>query len=150
MNKILYGGMGLVYAVGMPQSDVDQTKAVHMDINKTLQELKARPGFADHVGMMLVHNGVVRGWSRNDHAPVSAVHITPDRKKMAEIVHEMEQRPGIFAIVADAEEGLLKPGDDVLFLVVAGDIRENVKAVFAELLDRIKAEAVIKQEHLQA
>ena len=139
-----------MYAAGMPQSDVDQTKAVHMDINKTLQELKARPGFADHVGMMLVHNGVVRGWSRNDHAPVSAVHITPDREKMTAIVHEMEQRPGIFAIVADAEEGLLKPGDDVLFLVVAGDIRENVKAVFAELLDRVKAEAVIKQEHMQA
>ena len=44
------------------------------------------------------------------------------------------------------EEGLLKPGDDLLFLVVAGDIREHVKATFAELLDRIKAEAVIKQE----
>ena len=53
-------------------------------------------------------------------------------------------------MLAHAEEGLLKPSDDVLFLVVAGDIRENVKATFAELLDRIKAEAVIKQEHLQA
>ena len=116
-----------------------------MDINKTLQELKSRPGFTDHVGMMLVHNGVVRGWSRNDHSTVASVHITPDREKMAAIVHEMEQRPGIFAIVADAEEGLLKPGDDV----VAGDIRENVKATFAELLDRIKAEAVIKQENFE-
>lgn len=121
-----------------------------MDINKTLQELKSRPGFADHVGMMLVHNGVVRGWSRNDHSTVTSVHITPDREKMAVIVREMEQRPGIFAIVADAEEGRLKPGDDVLFLVVAGDIRENVKATFAELLDRIKAEAVIKQENFEA
>ena len=46
----------------------NKTKAVFMDINKTLQELKARPGFADHVGMMLVHNGVVRAWSRGDHA----------------------------------------------------------------------------------
>ena len=126
-----------------------KTRRFRRDINKTLQELKARPGFTEHVGMMLVHNGVVRGWSRNDRSPVTSVDITPDRKKMAAIVAEMEQRPGIFAIVADAEEGLLKPGDDVLFLVVAGDIRENVKAVFAELLDRIKAEAVIKQEHLQ-
>ena len=121
-----------------------------MDINKTLQEVKARPGFADHVGMVLVHNGVVRGCSRNDRSPVTSVHITPDREKMAAIVHEMEQRPGIFAIVAHAEEGLLKPSDDVLFLVVAGDIRENVKATFAELLDRIKAEAVIKLENFEA
>ena len=109
-----------------------------MDINKTLQELKARPGFTEHVGMMLVHNGVVRGWSRKDHAPVSAVRVSHDNAKMREICREMEQRPGIFAIVAQAEEGLLKPGDDLLFLVVAGDIREHVKATFAELLDRIK------------
>ena len=90
-----------------------------MDINKTLQELKARPGFTEHVGMMLVHNGVVRGWSRKDHAPVSAVRVSHDNAKMREICREMEQRPGIFAIVAQAEEGLLKPGDDLLFLVVA-------------------------------
>lgn len=120
-----------------------------MDINKTLLELKARPGFADHVGMMLIHNGVVRSWSRKDHARVDSIDIRPDREKMQAICREMEQRPGIFAIVADAEEGKLKPGDDVLFLVVAGDIREHVKSTFAELLDRIKAEAVIKQEFLE-
>ena len=124
----------------------NKTKAVFMDINKTLQELKARPGFADHVGMMLVHNGVVRAWSRGDHAPVTAVQVSHDTAIMDAICREMEKQPGIFAIVAQAEEGLLKPGDDLLFLVVAGDIREHVKATFAELLDRIKAEAVIKQE----
>ena len=59
----------------------------------------------------------------------------------------MERRPGIFKIVAEAAEGDLKPGDDLLFLVVAGDIREHVKATFAELLDRIKSEAVVKQEY---
>ena len=62
------------------------------------------------------------------------------------ICRELEQQPGIFCIHAEAVEGELKPGDDVLFLVVAGDIREHVKATFSELLDRIKAEAVIKQE----
>ncbi len=118
-----------------------------MDINKTLRELKQRPGFTDNVGMMLVHNGVVRGWSRKDHAAVTSVRVTPDREKMQAICREMEQRPGIFAIVAEAAEGQLKPGDDLLFLVVAGDIREHVKATFAELLDRIKSEAVVKQEN---
>ena len=91
--------------------------------------------------------GVVRGWSRKDHAPVSSVTVSHDQAKMDAICHEMEQRPGIFAIVAQANEGELQPGDDLLLLVVAGDIRENVKATFAELLDRIKSEAVIKQEH---
>ena len=118
-----------------------------MDINKTLMELKQLPGFADNVGMMLVHNGVVRGWARGDHAPVGRVRVTPDRARMEEIRAEMERRPGIFKIVAEAAEGDLKPGDDLLFLVVAGDIREHVKATFAELLDRIKSEAGVQQEY---
>ena len=50
--------------------------------------------------------------------------------------------------MADARDGLLFPGDDVLFLVVAGDIRENVKPALSELLDRVKAEAVRKKEHM--
>lgn len=37
------------------------------------------------------------------------------------------------------------PGDDPLFIIVAGDVRENVKPVLAKLLDRIKAEAVTKR-----
>jgi molybdopterin synthase catalytic subunit len=96
--------------------------------------------------MMLVHNGVVRAWSRANHAPVRSVRVRPDRARILDICREMEQRPGIFRILAEANEGELTPGDDLLFLVVAGDIRENVTSAFAELLDRIKAEAVIKEE----
>ena len=118
-----------------------------MDIAQMLAQLKQEPGFTDNVGMVLIHNGVVRGWSRNDHTPVSEVTITPDRERMEAIRTEMETRPGIFRILAEAREGTLKPGEDVLILMVAGDIRENVKPVLAELLDRIKAEAVLKQEH---
>ncbi len=120
-----------------------------MDINKTLAELKQRPGFSDNVGMMLVHNGVVRGWSRNEHKTVSSITIRQDKEKIRAICEEMEQRPGIFAIVWDAREGQFKPGDDVLFLVVAGDIREHVKSTFSDLLERIKAEGVTKQEQLE-
>lgn len=118
-----------------------------MDINKILRELKARPGFAENVGMTLIHNGTVRGWSRADHAAVEAIDIAVDRARLEAIRREMERRPGIFAVEIEAREGRLAPGDDVLLLVVAGDIRENVKATLAELLDRVKAEAVSKKEH---
>ena len=59
---------------------------------------------------------------------------------------EIEARPGIFRAVAEARSGEYVPGDDLLFLIVAGDIRENVKPALADLLDRIKSEAVTKQE----
>lgn len=118
-----------------------------MDINKTLADLKKMPGFIDGVGMTLIHNGVVRGLSRN-HERVSEVKVTPNRERIQAICAELENEDGIFKIIAEANEGTLKPGDDLLFLIVAGDIRENVKKTFATLLDRIKAEAVVKQEIL--
>ncbi len=117
-----------------------------MDTTKILAEIKQRPGFTDHVGMILVHNGVVRGWSRDDHKKVQRVLVTPNLERMQSICRSLEHNPGIFCIHAEAAAGELKPGDDLLFLVVAGDIREHVKATFAELLERIKAEAVVKQE----
>lgn len=117
-----------------------------MDITKALKDLKKEPGFTENVGMVLVHNGVVRGWSRKDHKDVVAIDITPDRDKMESIRQEIEARPGIWRALCHANEGHMKPGDDVLFLIVAGDIRENVKAALADLLDRVKAEAVTKKE----
>ncbi|KAB1441478.1 molybdenum cofactor biosynthesis protein MoaE [Pseudodesulfovibrio senegalensis] len=117
-----------------------------MDISATIAEMKKDPGFAENVGMVLVHNGVVRGWSRDDHATVTGIEITPDYERMEEIRKEIEGRDGIWRVVAEAHEGPMKPGDDVLFLIVAGDIRENVKPALADLLDRIKSEAVTKRE----
>jgi len=117
-----------------------------MDISQTIAELKKEPGFTEHVGMILVHNGVVRGWSRKDHSDVVAVEITPDHEKIKALCAEHQKRPGIFRAFAVAKGGLLKPGDDALFIVVAGDIRENIKPVLADLLDRIKSEAMTKRE----
>lgn len=119
-----------------------------MDITKTIAKLKCSPGFAENTGMILIHNGVVRGWSRKDHSTVTKVRISPDKEKINAICQEMEQMPGIFKIIAEAAEGEFLPGDDLLFLIVAGDIRENVIDCLSKLLDRIKSEAVVKQEFL--
>ncbi|MGE4505543.1 MAG: molybdenum cofactor biosynthesis protein MoaE [Desulfovibrionaceae bacterium] len=119
-----------------------------MFITEALEALKKEPGFADNVGMILIHNGVVRGWSRQNRETVTSIEITPDHEKIAAIAKEIEARPGIFRVVAHALGGRMKPGDDVLFLIVAGDIRENVKAALSDLLDRVKAEAVGKKEVL--
>lgn len=117
-----------------------------MDTTKILADLKKRPGFYRKRGhgagaqRRRARVGPGRPCAREIHAKVPH-----DRAKMDAICREMEQQPGIFCIHAEAVEGELKPGDDVLFLVVAGDIREHVEGD-ARNLDRIKAEAVIKQE----
>lgn len=117
-----------------------------MDISKTIQDLKKRPEFNDNVGMILIHNGVVRNWSRKDRAKVVALEVTPDFDKIEQIRQEYLQHSGIFEIIIKAFSGKFQPGDDLLFIIVAGDIRENVKLVLSELLDKIKSEAVTKKE----
>jgi len=121
-----------------------------MDISKTIAEMKKNPAFAENVGMVLVHNGVVRAWSRQTREGVTALEVSPDQEKVEAIRREFLQRPGIFDIVVEAKSGRFQPGDDLLFIIVAGDIRENVKPVLAELLDRIKAEAISKSEVMLA
>ncbi len=118
-----------------------------MDISKAIAKLKEDPEFAENVGMILVHNGIVRGWSRADHSDVTSIDISVDHDKAERIRRDIEAMPGIYKVVMEARSGLMKPGDDVLFLVVAGDIRENVKPALALMLDRIKSEAVTKKEY---
>jgi len=117
-----------------------------VDISKTIAALKARADFSNHVGMILVHNGTVRAWSRADRSKVSAIEVIPDYDRINQLRNEFLRRDGIYDIIVEAKGGTLKPGDDLLFIIVAGDIREHVKPVLAELLDRIKLEAVSKRE----
>ncbi len=121
-----------------------------MDISKEIAKLKENPEFAKNVGMVLVHNGTVRSWSRDSKENVECLEVKPDYAKIATIREEFMQREGIHAIVIEALEGRFVPGDDLLYMIVAGDIRENVKSAMADLLDRVKAEAVNKKEIITA
>ncbi len=117
-----------------------------MDISKTIAELKRRPDFNDRVGMLLVHNGTVRNWSRQDGRKVIGLETEVDHGKIEALRQEYLQKPGIYEIVIEARSGRFSPGDDLLFIIVAGDLREHIKPVLAELLDRIKAETIRKRE----
>ncbi len=109
-----------------------------LDISKKIAELKKDPGFTENVGMILVHNGTVRRWSRNDRSPVNRIDVSCDQKKIKKICTEAEQLPGIYKVVAEANSGTLKAGDDQMFLIVAGDIRENVKPALCRGLQSLK------------
>lgn len=117
-----------------------------MSLDDIVKDIKNRPGFEENAGMILLHNGVVRAWSRDGHKKIQAVDVVADELKIGEICQELGSRPGIFAITAQANQGVLKPGEDLLYLAVAGDVRENVLKTFEELLNRVKSEGVKKTE----
>lgn len=116
-----------------------------MDMIKLLKTVKAHPDF-HKAGMVLCHNGVVRSTSR-DGKKVSGLKIAVDYQKLEEVLKEKRATPGIVDIRIEIDDTKdLKVGDDVMFLIVAGDIRENVIGTLKETLDRIKKAVTSKTE----
>lgn len=95
--------------------------------------------------MYLVHNGVVRGTSRNGDV-VSGMKLSHDDVRLNEVIHQVADRPGIVAVRAWVNEGTLQVGEDIMYALVAGDIRENVFSSLQELVRLVKTEVVIEQE----
>ena len=115
-----------------------------MDITSVLAKIKSHPGYRS-AGMVLIHNGTVRATSRKG-SPVSSLVLTPDRTRLDAIVDEMKKKQGIIEIVAEVNEGILAPGDDIMIIAVAGDYRENVFPVLREMIDKVKTSVTEKIE----
>jgi len=116
-----------------------------MNMMMLIDKIKKNPEY-DRVGMILCHNGVVRGTSR-DGRKVSGLKIAVDHTKLMKIIDENKKRPGIVEILVEiAENKELSIGDDVMFLVVAGDIRDNVIMTLNDTLNAIKTTVTKKTE----
>jgi molybdopterin synthase catalytic subunit len=109
-----------------------------------VRKIKEHPAYHD-AGMILCHNGVVRGTSR-DGKPVTGLTLYADRNRLTEIVAEMKKREGIIEVLVEVREGTLRVGEDVMFVVVAGDFRENVFPVLMDTINSIKAYVTTKVE----
>lgn len=118
--------------------------APHPPIAEWLNEIKSGPD-SSKIGMYLIHNGVVRGSSR-DGSPVSGMDLSYDRRRLDEIIAQVEARPGVVAVRVWVNEGALAVGDDIMFALVGGDIRENVFGGLQELVRLIKTEVVTEFE----
>ncbi|BBO70233.1 hypothetical protein DSCA_41630 [Desulfosarcina alkanivorans] len=116
-----------------------------MNADKLISKIKHHPAY-DRVGMILCHNGVVRGTSR-DGRRVTGLRVAVDRKRLDLVLAEHRRRPGIVDIQVEiAADTDLVVGDDVMMLVVAGDIRENVIDVLTDTLNAVKTTVTAKTE----
>ncbi len=118
-----------------------------------LREAKAHPD-ADKVGMYLTHNGVVRGTAKarvrlgaQDAQPVTGMTFSYDEAKMEAAVAETLAMDGIYYARAWLNEGELAVGDDIMFVLVGGDIRPHVVDALQFLVGRLKSECVTELEH---
>lgn len=117
-----------------------------MMLQQLIESVKQHPRFSE-AGMILCHNGVVRQTSRNGR-PVQGLNVAVDFRELDAILEDARSRPGIVdvQIAIDADRDLAV-GEDVMFLVVAGDVRERVIDALRAVLDAVKTRATRKTEY---
>lgn len=127
-------------------------KAAAPSADQWLREAKAGPS-AEKIGMYLLHNGVVRATSRarvreggETAAPVCGMDFSYDEKKVDEAVADTKKMPGIYYVRAWLNRGNLNLGDDLMLVLVGGDIRPHVIDALQYLVDRLKCECVAELE----
>lgn len=121
-------------------------------MDQWLREAKADPA-AKNCGMFLVHNGTVRQTAKalvrqgaEDTLPVKGMDFSCDREKLAAAIDRAYQLPGIYYIRVWLNEGRLSLGDDIMFVLIGGDIRPHVVDALQFLVGEIKNHCVVEKE----
>ena len=121
-------------------------------MDEWLREAKADEKAA-RCGMFLVHNGVVRESAKEmvragktDAPAVTGMNFSYDAGKVDAAVADALTMPGIFLVKVWLNEGLLTVGDDIMFVLVGGDIRPHVIDALQSLVGEIKNHCVMEEE----
>ena len=121
-------------------------------MDQWLKEAKANPAAAD-CGMFLVHNGTVRQTAKakvrqgkQDADAVTGMIFRYDADRVDRAVEAARQMDGICYVRVWLNEGELSVGDDIMFVLVGGDIRPHVIDALQALVGTIKNECVVEQE----
>ena len=119
-----------------------------------LREAKADAAAAD-CGMFLLHNGVVRRSAKArvragdaQAADVRGMLFSYDAEKTAAAVAEAEAMEGIRIVRVWMNSGELTVGDDIMYVLVGGDIRPHVIDALQALVGKLKNECVTETELL--
>ena len=117
-----------------------------------LSEAKKQEG-ADGCGMYLFHNGVVRRDAKakvrlgDNNAPdVKKLFLNYDSEKVESAVKEAYAMPGIGYVRVWINKGELNVGDDMMLVLVGGDIRPHVIDALQALVGEIKNNCVTESE----
>lgn len=117
-----------------------------------IKEAKADPSAAD-CGMYLFHNGVVRRSAKakvrqgaEDTRAVTGMEFGYDRQKVADAIASAREMPGIGYVRVWLNEGELNVGDDIMLVLIGGDIRPHVIDALQTLVGEIKNNCVTEKE----
>ena len=121
-------------------------------IDAWLKEAKAHES-APKIGMYLTHNGTVRQTAKakvrfgaEDTKEVTGMLFSYDKEKVNAVIADTYKLEGIYYIKVWLNEGKLKMGDDIMYVLIGGDIRPRVVDALNYLVGRVKNECVVETE----
>ena len=104
-------------------------------------------------GMYLLHNGTVRESPKSKvregadtDKKVKSLRFSYDDSILKEIISDGYKLEGIYYIKTWLNEGELEVGDDIMYVLVGGDIRPRVINALDYIVGRIKNECVEETE----
>ena len=121
-------------------------------IDAWLKEAKAHES-APKCGMYLTHNGTVRQsakakvrYGAENTLDVTGMIFSYDQEKVNGVITDTYGMDGIYYIKVWLNEGQLEMGDDIMYVLIGGDIRPHVVDALQYLVGRIKNECVVETE----
>jgi len=116
-----------------------------------ISQTKKRPNFTK-AGAIALFIGVVRG-ETEDGEKVERLELEAYEEKanqtLTEICDEMQKKPGVTDVQIHHMLGEYVPGEDLVYVLVAGSHRQNIFPVLQETVERYKHEApIFKKEHV--
>lgn len=102
-------------------------------------------GLPEEAGAIGCFIGVVRGISsEGERVKLLRYECSEEiSKKLEEIAADFEKKPGIYRVAIHHVIDDLEPGDEAIYLIVAGKHRSEVFSALEKLMDRIKYEAPV-------
>jgi molybdopterin synthase catalytic subunit len=130
----------------------EKKKKQSPSMDEWLKEAKMDPA-ALQEGMYLVHNGIVRQTPKakvrqglDDGSQVKGMTFAYDAAKVDAVIAETYKMDGVFHVRVWLNEGQLELGDDIMYVLIGGDIRPHVIDALQFLVGKIKSECVTEIE----
>ncbi len=121
-------------------------------LEKWMAEAKRHENAAK-CGMYLLHNGTVRVTPKakvregaDTDKEVKSLRFSYDKELLDEIISDGYKLDGIYYIKTWLNEGELEAGEDIMYVLVGGDIRPRVINGLDYIVGRIKNECVEETE----
>ena len=121
-------------------------------MDQWLRDAKNHPD-GSKIGMIMTHNGVVRQTAKaqvrygdRECGTITEMIVSYDQNFVDDAIRKTYEMDGIYYVRVWLNEGTLNVGEDIMYVMVGGDIRQRVFDALQFLLSELKGKCISEQE----